>query len=443
MRFHHLTRPWGALISAAFSLLAALAAPASAQTVSPPLRLDDVVRAAVANHPLVDAARARVEAARGSRLTAGSLPNPLLTAQVENTRFPGQGTPAGLQSEQSLFATMPLEPFYQRGARVQRADEEIRAARADLAAARWNVTLEAARAFYRAAVAQLAANSAADVRKGLDELTVYNESRVKEGVAAEGDLIRVKIERDRASIDEAVARAEWVRALAELRPFLGDAAPPPGSPPRLSVDSATAGAALPAFDAIVTRARAQQPELLAARARAEAARAEVVVQRSLTIRQLGASFGNKRIGNQNSMIAGITVPLPFFDRNRGEIARATAERIAAEREAEWVERTLVARIEGAYESAKVVGEQMRTMGGDLAQRAEESRQIAIAAYREGAGTLLQVLDASRTLAEVRLATARLFFAQRETLLQLDAASGVDPLTSFGLAPEHDTTGGHP
>jgi outer membrane protein TolC len=86
---------------------------------------------------------------------------------------------------------------------------------------------------------------------------------------------------------------------------------------------------------------------------------------------------------------------------------------------------------------------MRVAGGDLVQRAEESRQIAIAAYREGAGTLLQVLDASRTLADVRLASARLLFAQRETLLQLDAASGVDPLTSFGITPEHTTTGGHP
>jgi cobalt-zinc-cadmium efflux system outer membrane protein len=265
---------------------------------------------------------------------------------------------------------------------------------------------------------------------------------VKEGVAAEGDLIRVKIERDRAAIDEAVARTEWVHAIAELRPFLWSASRP-GSPPRLAIDSASAIAALPAFDAILARARLQQPELLAARARAEAARAEVEVQRSLTVRQLGATFGNKRIGGQNSMIAGVSVPLPFFDRNRGEIVRAAAERVAAEREAEWVERTLVARIEGAYESAKLLADGMRVAGGDLVQRAEESRQIAIAAYREGAGTLLQVLDASRTLADVRLASARLLFAQRETLLQLDAASGVDPLTSFGITPEHTTTGGHP
>lgn len=407
------------LITFIFILVVATGAPAQE------LRLEDVVQAAVSGSPLVEAARARIEAARGSRITAGTLPNPVLTLQTENGGFPGQGTAAGLEPERFFFATIPLDPFYQRGARVRRADEDIRAAEADLAAARWSVALGAARAFYRAAIGQLAVDSAADARKGLDELVAYNQSRVKEGVTAEGDLIRVTIERDRAAIDEAIARAEWARAIAEMKPFLAS-----GTTPRLVIDVSPGAPALPAFDAILARARASQPELVAARARAQAARAEVDVQRTFAVRQLGATFGNKRIGSQNTMIAGLSSPLPFFDRNRGEIARATAERTAAEREAEWTERMLVARIEGAYESAKVITEEARAMGGDLVKRAEESRQIAVVAYREGAGTLLQVLDASRTLADVRLASARLLFTRRETLLQLDAASGVDPLTSI-------------
>ncbi|MEO6259728.1 MAG: TolC family protein, partial [Thermoanaerobaculia bacterium] len=211
----------------------------SAQTApGPSLRLEEVVRSGVTSSPLIAAARARVEAARGARITAATLPNPLLTLQVENGGYPGQRTPPGLDAERSLFATVPLEPLHQRRARMRRAGDDIRAAEADLAAARWNVALDAARAYYRAAIAQLAVDSAADVRRGLSDLSAYNEARVKEGVAAEGDLIRVKIERDRATIEEAVSRTELVRALAELGPFLGDGAVPPGSPPpRLTLDT--------------------------------------------------------------------------------------------------------------------------------------------------------------------------------------------------------------
>jgi len=425
---------WFQRWSAVIALLCFAAPHLAAQTA--PLRVDDVIRAALQKNPQVRAAQARVDAARGARTTAATLPNPLLTYQVENSGFPGQGTPAGLDAERSLFATVPLEPLYQRGPRIRRADEDIHAAEAELAAARWSVALDAARAFDRLALAQLTVDSARDVRKGLDELVAYNEQRVKEGVAAEGDLIRVKIERDRAAIEESVARAESVRAAAELRRFVGEMAPRISgeTSAAASVDvTAMAAVPLPAYENVLARARTQQPELAAARARAAAARAEIDVQRAFSsVRQLGATFGTKRIGHDNTMIAGVSVPLPFFDRNRGEIARATAERIAVEEEAEWTERAVVARVEGAYEAARLLADQVRGVEADLVRRAEESRTIALAAYREGAGSLLQVLDASRALGEVRLTYARLLLAQRESRLELDAAAGSDPLQSLDI-----------
>ncbi len=425
---------WFQRWSAVIALLCFAAPLLAAQTA--PLRVDDVIRAALQKSPRVRAAQARVDAARGARTTAATLPNPLLTYQVENSGFPGQGTPAGLDAEHSLFATVPLEPLYQRGPRIRRADEDIHAAEAELAAARWSVALDAARAFDRLALAQLTVDSARDVRKGLDELVAYNEQRVKEGVAAEGDLIRVKIERDRAAIEESVARAESVRAAAELRRFVGEMAPRISgeTSAAASVDvTAMAAVPLPAYEDVLARARTQQPELAAARARAAAARAEIDVQRAFSsVRQLGATFGTKRIGHDNTMIAGVSVPLPFFDRNRGEIARATAERIAVEEEAEWTERAVVARVEGAYEAARLLADQVRGVEADLVRRAEESRTIALAAYREGAGSLLQVLDASRALGEVRLTYARLLLAQRESRLELDAAAGSDPLQSLDI-----------
>jgi cobalt-zinc-cadmium efflux system outer membrane protein len=398
-----------------------LAAPALAGE-APPLAFRDVIAAALARNPLIEAARERVRAAEASRMTAGVIPNPILTYQVENVGFPGRDAPGGLEAERSTYATVPLEFLYQRAPRVRRAEEEIRVAEADLAAARWRVSLDAARAFGRVALAQAALEAADDLRRGLEELTDYNARRVAEGAAPEGELIRVRVERDRAAIEATLARADLDAAWAELRPFL----PEPTVRLRVSLESAPFGPPPPSLRERIAAVPVRQPEVVAARSRVEALRAEESYQRRLPVRQLGLTFGAKDISGRYSMIAGLSVPLPFFDRNQGEKKRAEAERVAAEKELQWVERSVRARLEAAHARAAVLHEQQEKMPPDLLARAEEARQIALAAYRDGAGSLLQVLDATRGIAETRETFTRAMIAQRESMIDFFAAAGLDP-----------------
>jgi cobalt-zinc-cadmium efflux system outer membrane protein len=162
-----------------------------------------------------------------------------------------------------------------------------------------------------------------------------------------------------------------------------------------------------------------------ARARVSAATAETSVQRALTIRQVGATFGFKR-AEGNSMIAGISVPVPLFDRNRGEVQRVTGELLAVQHELAWTERAVVAEIEGAYAAAQRLGTQVSTLQPSFLDRADEANRITLAAYQEGAATLLQVLDASRTVADVRLTYYRAVLAQRQSVFDLAMAAGNEP-----------------
>jgi outer membrane protein TolC len=218
----------------------------------------------------------------------------------------------------------------------------VHAADAELALARRDVVLDAARAFFRVALAQVSVGGAADIVEGLDSLVRFNRTRVAEGVAAEGDLIRVEVERDRATTERALQEAELARARADLLPFLGDT-------PRTSVTLASvvvalddsvmgAGAVLPPEGELTARALTLRPDVVAARARARAATAETGYQRALLMRQLGLTFGAKTTGGVRSMVAGLSLPIPLFDQNRGEIARAAGERTAAERELAWTGR---------------------------------------------------------------------------------------------------------
>ncbi|CAN5911139.1 TolC family protein [soil metagenome] len=415
-------------------------APSEASTSGPaPLSLVTVLDLAVRQHPLVEAARARVAAMRGSLLTARSLGNPILTYQVENAAFPGRSSPNGIDRETSTFATLPLEPLFQRSSRVRRAQEDVRVADAGLDLARRSVALDAARAFFRVAVAQAATAGTNDVRMRLAELAAYTSARVTEGATSEGDLIRVQVELDRAESALTMERVELARARGELLPYLGMDVAPPTALAALSIEVDTAGnpgstvaaggyaapGALAPLADYVAHAREARPDLLAARARVASAREETSYQRTLMVRQLGATFGAKRIGAVNTMIAGISVPIPLFDQNRGEVQRASAERRAVELELAWLERQVAAQVAATYEAARLLREQHARIAAAAVGRAEEVRRIALAAYREGAGTLLQVIDASRTLAEIRLAHYRTLFAERESLLELNVVSGTE------------------
>ena len=401
-----------------------------------PITLNDVIRAAVARNPLIDAARARVQAARGSRLTAGTLPNPILTYQVENADFPGRATPVGLIRETSTFAILPLESVWQRRPRVRKADENIRAADADLSAARRQVAADAARAFFRVALAQASMNASADIQEGLDSLVRYTRARVTEGVAAEGDLIRLEVERDRAATDRVLQRVELVRASGTLAPYLDDSTQlvGPASLPVVDDDSLFVTSIALAPASAFTARVVLRPDVLAARARAAAAGAESAIQRTLLVRQLAATFGTKSTGGSYSMIAGLSVPFPLFDQNRGEVQRANSERLAAEQELVWVERQASAEIASAHEAARMLTTELGGLNREFLARAGEARRIAVAAYQEGAVPLLQVLDATRSLGDARLTYYRALFARQGSLLDLYAAAALDPLGAFTMTP---------
>ncbi|PYP37783.1 MAG: hypothetical protein DMD48_10905 [Gemmatimonadetes bacterium] len=282
-----------------------------------PVSLLQVLDSVAARYPSLDAARARIRAARGSRGAAGTLGNPMLMYQVENAPLPGRAAPP-MDREMMLTATLPLEPLYQRWSRVGSANAEIRAAEADAQADRQRIELDATRAFYRMARTQVALAAARDLTAWLDSVVAYNRTRVKEGVAAEADLIRSELERDRAEADATMQEADLARVQADLSVFLGD------QPRPLVVVVLDARLALPDVG-LGSRAGSARPDIRAARERVAAAGAGVTTERTNLIRQLGITVGTKRTSGTTSLIAGVSMPFPLLDQNRGAIARAAVD----------------------------------------------------------------------------------------------------------------------
>jgi cobalt-zinc-cadmium efflux system outer membrane protein len=432
-----------ALFVCGVAMLTPITRPLASQTAAaaPPLTLSTVLES-IRSHPLSRAAESRVRAARGSRTTAGTFGNPVVSYQVDQTPFPGaQSLPPQIEREAMTTATLPLEYLFQRGPRVSRANAEVRTAEADATATRLRLGLDAASAFYRVGLAQIRVETTRDLLGWLDTLVAYNRARVEEGVVAEADVIRSGLERDRAAAVAAMQEAELAQARAALGAFVGGAGarvevqfgdvplPLPG------VGESSANRAPPSIDA--------RPDVRAARERVASSKAAVASERSMVLRQLGATIGTMQTGPTTSMIAGISLPVPLFDQNRGEIQRASAEQDAATFELAAQERTATADLRGAYEAARILTAQATVLArqdsASFLARAEESRRIALGAYREGAVPLFQVIDAARAWAEARMTYYETIVAQHQSVLSVLAAEGRDLLTMFPST----TSGGDP
>ena len=290
-------------------------------------------------HPMITAAEQRADAARGSLRTARSWANPVFTYSEENAAYPGGAAPIGMERQLAAFVMLPLEPIYQLGPAARQAGRALDAAVADIAEAKQRAGLDAARAFYGVASAQVAVDAIDEVLQWTDSLVNYVSIRVREGAAAEGDLIRLQVERDRSDADLTMARADLRRAQAGLAQFTGrDSA-------IVDVSETQLGRAdLPPRDRLLNAARTQRPELIAARARIASARAARDMERASVVREVSVMAGTMSTGGMHSFMAGVTVPLPLFNQNRGEIGRATGEWHAMEADAALAERQIAAEV---------------------------------------------------------------------------------------------------
>ena len=438
------------------------------------LTLEALLDSVSARHPLVAASRARVRAAEAARETAGVFSNPVLGFEVDNTPFPWHRSitlPLGMERESMTTATIPLEPLYQRSPKIQQADAELRAARADAVGERQRVAGEAARAFYRTALAQVGVDVARDLASWLDTLVAYNSHRVDQGAVAEADLIRSQLERDRALAERAMQEAELARARAQLSSFLGAAGNADRLTPRrivVSAGSAPLPLSLAARDGMTSEAAraggvrndsapmegaesgGQRPDVLAARERVAASRAAITSERTMLFREFGATIGVKRSAGTSTMIAGVSLPVPLFDQNRGQVARAQAEREVAAYELADRERTASAEVSGAREAARLLTDRALELTGttttnvtgaptSFLTRADEARRIALGAYREGAVPLIQVLDAARAWGEARRAFYQTLYEQHESVLELLTAEGIDLQEALNASTQHTSS----
>ncbi|AVS74677.1 TolC family protein, partial [Paracidovorax cattleyae] len=186
-------------------------------------------------------------------------------------------------------------------------------------------------------------------------------------------------------------------------------------------------------DELVFARMTASPVLQRALLERERAEAAVALERSRQVVNVAVSVGVKRSqeNGETAAVVGLTVPLPLFDRNQGNLAEALAREEKAREEQNAAELRLASEIAQVREQLRSARAEAQTLQQDAIPGAREAYRVASQGFQLGKFSYLETLDAQRTLVGTQAQFLRALLdtyraaAELERLLHVtDASSGL-------------------
>lgn len=373
------------------------------------------------------AAQYEVSAARADIIAAGLLPNPKLSLAAG---FRIHGLPDSADRQYSVQVSQGLPIWGRLGASRDAARLTANAAERSFAAVGWQLLGELRAAYLGL---QLATERETVLTAGLRDLE--RVERVLEARAAAGanpvyDHLRLSVER--ANLRARIAEAEV--AVSEARSELARAI---GGAPQESELLAADPLAEPANETrdtktLVRRALEHRHEIAATRLESGAAdaRLRAVRRRFMPEPELGLGYagwsgipGAPAGSFGGALLASASIPLPLFDRGQGTIERQQEQSRATKVRESDLRNTVEREVLRAARILRLTHTAYFTYREEAGRPAESVRRISELTYREGRGTILELLDAYSSYLRVEEQALELRYAALSAGLALEQAIG--------------------
>ena len=374
---------------------------ASAQTPagSQPVTLEQAIQEALAKNLDLAAEKVNVRVAEARQITARLRPNPVLTVSGQTLNLLGAryspDTPLG-PNQVNIHTEFPIERGHKREERIAVAREEKSLAELGVREVMRQVIAAVQSAFVDVQLAKESRQLAQENLKSLEGVVAINEIRLKSGDLAQVELDRSRVAalQYRAAVQQ--ARLQQDQAKTQLQHLMGRRQKLP--------DFDVAGemrreGAVAAPDEITRLALTRRPDYLLNQQAQARSRADLRLQ--LANGRIDYSIGTEYthqsawgIGG-SSMGVYFSMPLPVFNRNQGEIARAQREigLIGARREA--LESIIQTEVEKAHRQNIVFQQLLASVEADMLAKARSVRDTTEYSYRRGEASLVEFLDAQR------------------------------------------------
>jgi TolC family type I secretion outer membrane protein len=374
------------------------------------LTLAGVIEQALCNNPQTRQSwtAARIQAAQVGRSRAEYLPEISIDGQAGASRtWPTDG---GAFSQESVSASATVSyllfDFGARDANRDSARQLLMAANWSHNAALQSVFLFAIQSYYQLFAAGANVEAALEAEKASEESFKAAETRYRVGTGTPADRLQAKTAYSQAQLTRTRAEGERRTAAGVLANAIGlDAdAEVEIAQPRIQAPDPTTDARV---RELVDYARMLRPDLAAAEAKVQAARAQVRAAQAAGKPTVSLT-GSAGLADSNSAslashgAVGISVRIPLFTgyRNTYDIRSAEIQVEAREADRDQLRNQVSLDVWRAYQS--LATERTALVNAeDLLQSALESENVARGRYKAGAGTLVELLNAQSAAASAR------------------------------------------
>jgi len=334
--------------------------------------------------PAVQATAHEVSASEAGLEQAGRLPNPELA-------YLREGQQAGTRTT-TVQINQPIELGGKRQARVALAQGALELARSEQLAVRRQVRAEVIAAWYEVLVArqrQELAQALGDLARKSVEVA---GKRVVAGKISPIDETRARLAAADAATELHQARAQLVIAKTKLGALVGrpayavEVAGPHGELPQV-----------PPLAALLARI-GDTTEVRQARSQLAAREAQTGVERAARLPDLTVSVGSQRDeqAGRRQAVVGLSMPLPLFNRNEGNLRAALRRTDKAREELAAARASASSALVSAYTRYEVAAGEAVLLRQDVIPQARNAYELTLKGFEYGKFPFLDVLDAQRT-----------------------------------------------
>ena len=414
---------------------------AAAQSPSPPqaqalaqkpgvvtITLEDAIQMALQHNHNLLAARTTIQQSEAEETTANLRPNPVL---LGDSQFLPIFQPSQFSSDYidntaqfDLGVSYLFERGKKRQHRLQAAKDQTAVTRSQVDDNERSLAFSVASQFINVELAESTLELANENLKSFQNTVEIGESRYKAGDISEDDLLKIKLQLLQFQTDVSAAKLARVQGLSDLRQLLGYES--------ISADYDVAGnfdyrpikGNLEDFQAKALQTR---PDLRAAQQGVTAANSQYQLQKAIAKKDVTAQVSYTHLTDINNISLFGQIPLSFFDRNQGEIARTGFAITQAQEQEKFANGQVLTDVRDAVENLRTNDQVVGLYRSGYLDEAQQSRDISEYSYRHGAASLLDFLDAERSYRATELAYRQALASYLVALEQLREAVGTRSL----------------
>ena len=398
--------------------------PAPGAPPSARITIEEALRLALQHNHALLAARSTILQNQALETTANLRPNPTLSwdAQFlpifEPSKFSADYIDSQAQFDLGFGYTFEIGGKRQH--RLRAARDVTEATRSTVADNERTLSFNVGQQFVAAVLAQSTIDFTQQDLDSFQKTVDISETRYKAGAISEGDLLKIRLQMLQFQNDVLSAKLAKIQALSGLRQLLGFESVPDDYDVEGTLEYVAVHAGLDDLKALALRTR---PDLRAAQQNVTAARSAELLAETNRKRDLTTTFNYSHVASTNTGAFFFNLQLPFFDRNQGEVARTRNVITQNEQLAAETSQQVLTDVVNAYQNLRTSEQIVQLYQGGYVDQAIKSRDISEYAYKRGAASLLDYLDAERTYRANQLAYRQALATYMTALEQMRQAAG--------------------